>query len=166
VTLDDTGAPPPPPGPGVNPPFPAPPVERNRRGLWIGLGLGALALVVCCGGGLFGFGVLVVNGARQVSRDAEAVVGRYFQALVDRDYDTAYEELCPRLAGATTPERYAAQQRGEPRPIRFVVDKAQLGNDITVPTTVAYDRGGSRDLRVVVEQVPRTREFKVCGGID
>jgi hypothetical protein len=162
----EDGAPVPPPGPGVTPPFPAPPTDRNRRGLWIGLGLGALALVVCCAGGLFGFGVIVVNGTDQVKRQARDVVGGYFDALIDRDYERAYELLCPALTGQTSEEQFSTRQEGGPHPVRYTLGQTELGNAIIVPAYVSYDEGGSRQRRVRLEQVRSTGELKVCGGTD
>ena len=91
----DGEVPAPPRGPGVAPPFAAPPTDRNRRGLWIGLGVGGLVLVLCCVGGLFGFGLILVSGAEKVKTEAHQVVTDYLSALQREDYNKAYDLLCP-----------------------------------------------------------------------
>ena len=157
------GVPAPPPGPGVAPPFPAPPADRSRRGLWIGLGAGALALVVCCVGGLFGIGLILVNGTDQVRRQAKDVVGNYLQALVERNYDRAYNLLCPPLHNQTSPELFQDEQRRAPQPTEFAVQDPEITDAIRVPAFVTYDTGGSHTVRYLVTQNRSTAEFRVCG---
>src|SRR2546421_11834542 len=89
--------PPPPPGPGVQAPFATPPTERDRKRLWIGLGVGAALLVVCCGGGAFGFGALIVNRAGALRTEAVAVVRQYLNYLRTDSYASAYQLLCSDL---------------------------------------------------------------------
>ena len=157
------GVPAPPPGPGVAPPFPAPPTDRSRRGLWIGLGVGALALVVCCAGGLFGIGLIIVNGTDLVRRQARDAVGVYLQALVDRDYDRAYNLLCASRRAQTSPELFTEEQRRAPHPESFTVQDPEITDAIRVPADVTYDTGGSRIVRYLVIQNRSTAEFNVCG---
>jgi hypothetical protein len=96
-------APPAPPGPGVSPPFAAPPVDRSRRGLWIGLALGAIALVVCCVGGIVGIGVVGVAATDQAQQQAQRSVRAFLDGLRNRDYDKAHAQLCQRTAASRRP---------------------------------------------------------------
>jgi len=152
----------PPRGPGVAPPFAAPPTDRNRKALWIGLGIGGLALVLCCVGGLFGFGLIVVSGADRVKTQAHQVVDDYLVDLQRQDYDKAYDLLCARLTARTSPEEYAAQQRDQPRPVSHTVGQTQIGSVIVVPAAVHYDNGSNRDLQFQLSQDTGTGELKVC----
>src|SRR5207249_4522642 len=84
-------------GPGVRAPFAAPPTERDRRRLWTGIGIGALVLVLCCGGGIVGFGTLVVAQAQALPKEAVVVVTRYLDGLRDQNHRQAYDQLCGQL---------------------------------------------------------------------
>ena len=165
VEFDD-GTPTPPPGPGVAPPFAAPPTDRNRRSLWLGLGLGALALLVCCAGGLTGFGVIIVNGTDQLKRQATSVVREYYRALVARDYGAAYELLCPALTANMSQEQFISREQQAPHPVSYRLGSPELSNAIVVPVSVTYDSGSSQDRRVRLEQVRSTGRLSVCGGAD
>jgi hypothetical protein len=159
-----TDVPTPPPGPGVTPPFTAPPADRNRRGLWIGLGIGAVVLILCCVGGLAGFGLLAVNTSKQVETNATEVVHGYLGALENRDYDKAYSYLCPALTSRMTPSEYAAQQQDRPRPVSYRVGRAQIGNTIVVPADVSYDDGTSVQRRYRLTQELGSQDLRICGS--
>src|SRR5690348_7047319 len=96
------GPEPPPQGPGVTPPFAAPPVDRSRRSLWIGLIVGGLALVLCCAGGLFGFGLVVVAGTNQQQQQAKDTVSTFLKDAQNQDFEQAHSLLCAQLARRAT----------------------------------------------------------------
>jgi len=158
----DGEVPAPPRGPGVTPPFAAPPTDRNRRGLWIGLGVGGLVLVLCCVGGLFGFGLILVSGTEKVKTEAHQVVDDYLLALQREQYDKAYDLLCPALTAHESPQEYAARQSRLPHPLSYEVGQAEIGNAIVVPATVRYDSGDTRLLRFRLTQDTSTGDLKVC----
>lgn len=158
------GLPEPPPGPGVTPPFTAPPADRNRRGLWIGLGIGALAIVLCCVGGVFGFGLLAVNTSKQLETNATEVVRGYLDALEGRDYDKAYSYLCPAITGRLSANEFAQQQQTRPRPVDYRLEKPQIGNTIVVPANVSYSDGSSVLRRYTLSQKPGTTDLQICGS--
>ncbi|GII24605.1 Rv0361 family membrane protein [Planosporangium mesophilum] len=155
----------PPPGPGVTPPFTAPPVDRNRGGLWIGLGVGALVLVLCCVGGLAGFGLLTVGGIRQLETQATEEVSGYLDALEAGDYDAAYSHLCSDLKRNLTSTEFAARQRDEPQIMSYRIQQPQVGNTVIVPAEVRYEDGTSALRRYEVRQEPGGQELRVCGNI-
>src|SRR4051812_2350046 len=147
-----SGVPAPPDGPGVAPPFSAPPTDRNKRGLWVGLGVGALVMVLCCAGGIFGFVLLTVHGTRQIEQDAKLVVQDYLAALQDREYDSAYDLLCPALTRNMSAETFAARESDRPEITSYVVGTAQVGNAVVVPADVNYATGGTDNKRYVLSQ--------------
>lgn len=157
-------APRPPDGPGVQPPFSAPPRDQNRRGLWIGLALGAVASVVCCVGGVAGFGLLALGSAEQLSRAATATVTSYYQALEDKDYLRAYGYLCRDLTRRLTPDEYATLERGAPGVLAFQVGKPMTAPELTVPVHVEYADGtdGTRQVELTQEQAA-SQTLRVCG---
>jgi hypothetical protein len=155
----------PPPGPGVTPPFTAPPADRNRRGLWIGLGAGALVLVLCCVGGIAGFGLLLVGTNKQVQTQATQVVRDYLHALETGDYGTAYSHLCSDLKGQVTATEFAAEQARQPRPTSYLIHQPQIGNAIIVPVDVRYEDGTSMRRRYELRQESGAQELTICRGI-
>jgi hypothetical protein len=158
------GLPPPPPGPGVAPPFNAPPTDRNRRGLWIGLGVGALVVVLCCAGGIFGFVLLTVSGSRQMEHDAKLVVQDYLAALQDREYNSAYDLLCPALTRTMSAETFAERERQRPDITNYQIGDTQVGNTIVVPADVSYATGANDSKRFVLSQ-EFGEDLLICGGI-
>jgi hypothetical protein len=148
----------------VTPPFTAPPSDRNRKGLWIGLGVGALALILCCVGGLVGFGFLAVNTSKQLETQATDVVSSYLEALGNRDYAAAYSHLCPALTRRMTEGEFAEQQQMRPRPVSFHVQKPQVGNRVIVPADVTYDNGSSALRRYELKQEMGSQNLRICGS--
>lgn len=149
VVEDEAPPPPPPPGPGVRAPFAAPPSERDRRRMWIGIGIGAVLLVLCCGGGIVGFGALVVARARALPAEAVTVVERYLKGLHDGDFEQAYDQLCGQLRDRETLDRFTARQRGLPHVDSYTIGSASVtSNEVIVPAVV--EAGGERQSRTFV----------------
>jgi hypothetical protein len=153
----------PPPGPGVQPPFPAPPTDRDNRSLWIGLGVGGALLVLCCVGGILGFGVLVAGGNRIVQAEAKSVVQTYLQAQRDQDYPTAYKQLCQDTTRQISLEEFETRV-SQLRLVEFTVGDVVITNEeILVDATTQREGETSRS-----EQYPVVQEagvLKVCGHI-
>lgn len=154
----------PPPGPGVTPPFTAPPTDRNRRGLWIGLGVGALAVILCCVGGVFGFGLLAVNTSKQLETNATEVVRGYLDALEGRDYDKAYSYLCPTLTKRLSANEFAEQQQVRPRPVNYQLGKPEIGSTVVVPANVSYSDGTAALRRYTLTQEAGSTDLHICGS--
>jgi hypothetical protein len=149
----------PPPGPGVAPPFVAPPADRNRRGLWIGLGVGGVLLLLCCVGGVFGIGVLIVGTIDEAKRQATAVVEEYLNATIDRDFDRARDQFCPDLAAGLDPADLAAEASRQPFD-SYRLEEPRLAGSIEVTAHLAVGAG------IVVKTFlvdPVGQEYKICG---
>jgi hypothetical protein len=154
----------PPPGPGVTPPFTAPPADRNRRGLWIGLGVGAFVLVLCCVGGVTGFGLLLVGTNKQVQTEATRVVRGYLDALETGDYGTAYSHLCSPLKRQVTATEFTAAQESRPRLTAYQIHQPQIGNTIIVPADVRYEDGTSLQRRYELRPESDRQDLRICGN--
>ncbi|MEV1288826.1 hypothetical protein [Micromonospora sp. NPDC049679] len=153
----------PPPGPGVSPPFAAPPTEGRTTRLWIGLGVAALAVVLCCGGGGAALLGLAVTGTQAVNERARVVVGEYFDAVEQEEYDKAYALLCGDVRRRESPPEFERRVAAEPQITSYTVRDATIANEVIVPVDVTYARGGGRTVRVVLAQDSGTGEFEVCG---
>jgi hypothetical protein len=158
-----TDAPAPPPGPGVQPPFPAPPTDRDNKGLWIGLGIGGALLVLCCVGGILGFGLLVAGSNRIVESQARAVVQDYLEAQRTSDLPKAYEQLCRDITNQLDLEEFESRMASS-RVVEYSVGAVHITDDgILVEATVRRDDNASE-----AEQYPVVQEggvLKVCGNV-
>lgn len=152
-----------PPGPGVLPPFAAPPTEGRSTRVWFGLGAAGLAAVLCCGGGAVAFVGLLVSGSQAVNEQASAVVGDYYDAVRDGDYDRAYDLLCARERQRETQLRFRTRLATEPKVTNFSVGDATVASEVEVPVDLTYADGGSGRVWVSLNQDGSTGEFEVCG---
>jgi hypothetical protein len=157
--------PPPPPGPGVQAPFAAPPTERDRKRLWIGLGVGAALLVLCCGGGAFGIGALVVSRTDSLRQGATSVVRQYLDGLRDGNYRRSYDLLCADVRATTTFNAFMARQERLPRVVSYGLADPQLtGTEVIVHAEVTTT-GGTTDHRVfVLVEEAEPGALRICRG--
>jgi hypothetical protein len=157
--------PPPPPGPGVQAPFAAPPTERDRKRLWIGLGVGAALLVLCCGGGAFGIGALVVSRTDALRTEATSVVGQYLDGLRDGNYRRSYDLLCGDVRAVNTLDAFTSRQERRPRVVSYTLDPPQLTSTGVVVDAQVTTTGGSSDRRSfeLVEDAD-VGALRICSG--
>ncbi|MEN3310364.1 MAG: hypothetical protein V7603_6566 [Micromonosporaceae bacterium] len=160
---EPAGAPAPPPGPGVQVPFAAPPAERDRRRLWIGLGVGGALLALCCVGGIFGFGALVVQTSRSLLAEATTVVGDYLDALHDRNYPTAYDQLCASLQNQISLDQFQTTEDAQPPLVGYTLDQPRAqGSAVWVKAHVTRENDlQAPDFRLVQEG-RGTTALKIC----
>jgi hypothetical protein len=155
----DTDVPAPPPGPGAAPPFAAPPTDKNKRGLWIGLIAGGLLLVLCCVGGVFGIGVLVVGSTEQAKNQAEATVEAYLEAVQAQDWETAHQQLCSPFAAQVSPSQLAARERRQPF-TTYRLDEATLSETVDV---VAHLQTSTGEVQRLFQLVTEDTRLAICG---
>ncbi|WBB66971.1 hypothetical protein [Micromonospora sp. WMMD812] len=156
------GPPTPPPGPGVSPPFAAPPSEGRRARLWLGLGVGALAVVLCCGGGGAAVIGLAVSGVQAVREQGRTVSADYYQALVDRNYGDAYDQLCDDAKRRESRADFEQRAAAEPQVSAFRVGEVDT-NNLTVPVDVTLEGGQRERQQVILGQDQQTGGMEVCG---
>jgi hypothetical protein len=153
-----------PPGPGVRAPFAAPPTERDRRRLWISLTIGAVLLLLCCGGGIVGFGALVVTTNKEIPVEARNVVNTYLSGLRDGDYRKSYDQLCADVQNRESEDDFAARVRAEPAVTSWTIDDVQVQPD-TVTVETRRELSSGEDLRtytLVSDQ--QAGGLRICGG--
>ncbi|MET8234414.1 hypothetical protein ABZS77_27450 [Micromonospora sp. NPDC005298] len=155
-------APAPPPGPGVAPPFAAPPTEGRRTRLWIGLGVGALAVLLCCGGGGAAVVGLAVTGVQAVREQGRTVTGDYYQALVEKNYGRAYDQLCDDAQRRESRAEFERRAAAEPQVAAFRVGDVDTIN-LVVPVDVTLAGGDREQQQVSLGQDGQTGGMEVCG---
>ncbi|WIM97776.1 hypothetical protein ACTOB_001327 [Actinoplanes oblitus] len=154
-------APPPPPGPGVHPPFPAPPVEGRGRRIGLGFGVGAGILVLVCGGGLAAVIGLAVAMSSALNEQAHVVVGDYLDAVHDRDYDKAYDQLCQETKSFESRAQYRQRMaREEPFDEYSIGDVNPVSGQ--VPVELTYPDGDVEHVSAQLGQNTSTGAFEVC----
>jgi hypothetical protein len=158
----DPGVPAPPAGPGVAPPFAAPPTEGRNIRLWLGLGAGALAVLLCCGGGGAAVVGLAVTGVQAVREQGRTVSTDYYQALVERKYGAAYDQLCDDAQRRESRREFERRVSTEPQISAFRVGEVDV-TALTVPVDVTYTGGRQDRQEVVLGQDRQTGGMEVCG---
>lgn len=156
------GVPTPPAGPGVAPPFAAPPTEGRNTRLWLGLGAGALALLLCCGGGGAAVIGLAVTGVQAIDEQGRAVSTDYYQALVERKYGAAYDQLCDAAQRRESRREFERRVAAEPQVAAYRVGEVDPSN-LTVPVDVTFTGGRQERQQVVLGQDRQTGGLEVCG---
>jgi hypothetical protein len=150
------------PGPGVIPPFAAPPNEGHGRRLGIGIAIGVTLFVLCCGGGIAGFGGLVLATEHERLGQARTVVTNYMNDWRRQDYAAAYQLLCSDQKDQQTVGEFASNLSTNVVVEFTVSDPTVDGNIIEVPVDVTFDDGstGAPTFEVVVDSDQST---KICG---
>lgn len=138
-------------------------MEGRSKRLWVGLGVAALAVTLCCGGGLAAGIGLVITGTQAVNERARAAVGGYLDDVRAGRYAEAYDALCPNLRHQESPGQFAERLADEPKIDSYELGDAQLTTVVTLPVTVHYANGGDNSLRFALEQDTGSGEFEVCG---
>lgn len=129
----------------------------------MGLGVAALAVTLCCGGGLAAGIGLVITGTQAVNERARATVGGYLDDVRAGRWAEAYDALCPALRRQEPPGQFAARLTREPKIDSYELGDAQITTVVTLPVTVHYVSGGDSSLRFALEQDTSSGEFEVCG---
>ncbi|MEV4545459.1 hypothetical protein [Micromonospora echinaurantiaca] len=158
----EPGTPTPPQGPGVAPPFAAPPTEGRRTRLWLGLGAGALAVLICCGGGGAAVVGLAVSGVQAIEEQGRTVSGDYYQALVERKFGAAYDQLCDDAQRRESRREFERRVAAEPQVAAYRVGEVDT-TDLTVPVDVTFSGGRQERQQVILGQDRQTGGLEVCG---
>ncbi|MFG2064821.1 hypothetical protein ACGFIK_25775 [Micromonospora sp. NPDC048871] len=88
----------------------APPPKKSKRVLFIVLGV---VLALCCSGGALG-AFLIYRVAMDATGPVRSTVNTFAGALVERDYPTAYQQLCTRIRDRVSEADFTQQQAREP----------------------------------------------------
>jgi hypothetical protein len=161
MTLTGQQPPPPPQGPGVHPPFPAPPVEGRGRRVGLGLGLGAGVLLLVCGGGAAAAVGLTRVMGNALNEQAQVVVSDYLDALRDREWSQAYDQLCDQARQTETESQFTSRVSTQQLITAWDVGTVDLVQ-LAAPVAVTYSDGDTADLRAYLGQSRETGGFEVC----
>jgi hypothetical protein len=133
--------------------------------MWIGLGIGGAVLLLCCVGGIFGIGALVVENARAVQAEATSVVNDYLGALHDRDYRRAYDDLCDQLQAQTSYESFVNTETEQTPISSYTVEAPRVqGSNVLVFATVTRQDGSTQTPEYKLTQTGQAvAALKICG---
>jgi hypothetical protein len=149
----------------VRVPFAAPPTERDRRRTWIGLGVGGAVLLLCCVGGVLGFGALVISTDRAMPAEARTAVANFLDGLATGDYNKAYDQLCSRVQSAESAEDFRLQQQQLPAVRSYTVEvPVQHGSQFQVVTEVGNAAGQNSTENYIVQPDSQAGALRVCAG--
>jgi hypothetical protein len=155
-------APAPPAGPGVQPPFAAPPSEGRTARVWLGLGVAALAVVLCCGGGLAAGAGLLVTGSAALNEQAHAAVEDYLQAVGAGRFGQAYRLLCDDLRDQQSLREFTVRVTEQPRVSEYELLQTRVrSGDIVVPANVTYTNRAQARVDYLVSQ--ESGGLRFCG---
>jgi hypothetical protein len=149
----------------VVPPFVAPPTDGTRQRRWLAVGLAGGATLVLCLGGLVGFGGLLVFGSQMVVEQSHTAVTGYLTAIKGRNYDAAYNKMCPAERNKISKSEFERNLGLQPDISSFAVAQPAVGDQIVVPATINYADGTAQTVQFVVEQDTSTSDFEVCGEV-
>ncbi|PZF87286.1 hypothetical protein C1I99_27735 [Micromonospora deserti] len=145
----------------MSPPFAAPPTEGRNTRLWLGLGAGALAVLLCCGGGGTAVIGLAVTSVQAVEEQGRAVSTDYYQALVERKYGAAYDQLCDEAQRRESRREFEQRVAAEPQISAFRVGEVD-NTTLTVPVDVTFTGGDRERQQVTLGQDRQTGDMEVC----
>jgi hypothetical protein len=137
-------------------------VDRSRRGLWIGLALGAIALVVCCVGGIVGIGVVGVAATDQMQQQAQRTVRTFLDAVREGDFDKAHTQICE--VSAQRRPAYEIEREFKPLNVRGYrlgeVQTSSSQGSLVLEATLT-GTGGERRYRFYLSQ--ERDKLRICG---
>lgn len=131
--------------------------------MWLGLGVAGLSVLLCCGAGAAALVGLAVAGSQAIDEQAGTVVGDYYAALRDRDYERAYDLLCDPLQQRESPQGFQARMASRPAVTGYRVGDPSTMNEVTVPVEVTYSGGTRASQQVTLRQDTRSGELEICG---
>jgi hypothetical protein len=132
--------------------------------VWWAVGTAALALLLCGGGGIAVFIGMIVTGVRAVQEQSQQTVTRYVQALEHEKFTDAYDLVCDRLRKRYTVDEFRDLEPNTIASTGFRVGELDI-NTQTVPVTLDYADGRTREVVYRMEQDTKTGHFEVCGTV-
>ncbi|HEX6870998.1 MAG TPA: hypothetical protein VF163_07870 [Micromonosporaceae bacterium] len=144
------------------PPFVAPPTDGVKRRRWLAVGLAGGAAVLCCAGGVFGLGGLLVFGAQASLDQSRAAVTEFLTEVQEGHLISAYQLLCADEQSTSSQSMF--EQTWGLHPLSsFTVGEPVLADPVQVPATLRFAGGRTEQVTYLTEQDPATGEFEVCG---
>ncbi|MEV1144091.1 hypothetical protein [Micromonospora sp. NPDC049799] len=130
---------------------PAPAGGRTRPGAGgVAVGLGSA-----------GAGRVRITGVQAVEEQGRRASQDYYQALVERKYGAAYQQLCESAQRRESRRDFERRVADEPQVADYRVGEVDT-TTLTVPVDVTYT-GGDRDRQqVTLEQDQQTGAMEVC----
>jgi hypothetical protein len=136
-------------------------VEGRGRRIGVGLGVGAAVLLLVCGGGSVAAVGLFSVMSSALNEQADVVVSDYLEALRDREWSQAYDQLCDTAKQKETESQFTSRVSTAELITSWNVGDVDLVQ-ANAPVTVTYADGDTAQLRAYLEQSRDTGGFEVC----
>ncbi len=133
--------------------------------MWITIVVGVVALVLCCGGGIFGVGALIYSQSRALPAQASAVVTNYLEALRVGDYGKAYDQLCGELHNRVSLDEFSNRERHQPQVTSYTISVVRIsGSEVLVDAEVWVSSSRSQMVRYHLIQDQQAGGLRICGS--
>jgi hypothetical protein len=145
----------------VEAPFVAPPTDGVKTRRWVAFSIALVAVLLCCAGGVAGFGGLIYLGDKAIIAEAKQAVTQYLTKVQNNDFAGAYKELCAEFRAKVTEDELA---NSWPVPLTgFTVGEPVITSSILVPAQLNLADGRSGQVTYLVTPDKTTSAYHVCG---
>ncbi|MET7751311.1 hypothetical protein [Micromonospora sp. NPDC005367] len=134
---------------------------RTRRTVLVVVGV---VLSLCCVGGVI-VGIMLRNLSQEADGPARETVDAFAGAMVERDFPTAYGQLCGQLQGGQSQADFVRQQSGQFTATSYEIVGLNVTNmngrvrgDVHVRWVLADGSGGTQVLSLVKED----DDWRIC----
>jgi hypothetical protein len=132
--------------------------------MWISLGVGGAALLLCCVGGVVGFGALLVTTSQATVTEARNTVRDFLDGLAKHDYHEAYDQVCTARQSDQTLNEFTEQERALPEIERFSLGQPVASRtQFQVPAVVQTPDATATERYLVISD-GQAGGMRVCGG--
>jgi hypothetical protein len=133
--------------------------------MWIAIGVGAAFLVLCCGGGIFGFGALIYSQSRALPAEATQVVTNYLDALQRADFRKAYDQLCGDVHDQESLAQFTDSQRRRPQVTSYAIEGTRIsGSQVIVDAEVTTSTTNPHLVSYYLIEDQQAGGLRICGG--
>ncbi|MFD6754697.1 MULTISPECIES: Rv0361 family membrane protein [Micromonospora] len=137
------------------------PPKKSKRVLFIVLGV---VLALCCSGGAVG-AYLIYRVAMDATGPVRSTVNTFAGALVERDYPTAYQQLCTRIRDRVSEADFTQQQENQPDLTGHKIVGLNLSNQnghVSGSATVRYTKSEGGATNQVYPLIKEEGNWRIC----
>jgi hypothetical protein len=141
----------------------APPPKKSNTTRTVLIVVGVV-LAVCCAGGVIG-GFALFHVVKEATGPAQSTVDTYADALVARDYPTAYGQLCRPMRDRVAQEEFVRQQSARPALTGYEIVGLNVSNyngRVGGSASVRFTPQGGAAETQVYQLVKEGESWRIC----